>query len=433
MSGYRGELMKHMKPVVVFVVVLSLIMTACGRSGDGVASSTATPEATAVSPIKTPDPNRYIHGEEGYFNLDEAGVPVNLRVQKSGTCWLYAATVSMETGYEMIQNKEISIDPMTLLDLILGDDKKEGYFIRGANAETHGGTAFFVVHTLSNGFDGYVLDRAICITDNDRDTIKSYIQKYGALYIGIPDTDPTKKASFNGYTTINHVTDDPDDYDHAIAIIGWDDHFPKDYFVDKASQDGAWITANSRSNGEYYYVSYDTSPDFLNDTPLLLSVSDSYSGVASHDCGMSLDESIRMKGETVTANVFHEAGTLAAVGTYSIEKNQDLKIEIYDSAFQKCLYTQEVHLVDAGYQTILLDTPVEVDDYAIAIHYSDVAPVEGKGWHEDHTIFKPVSEKGESFIRIGNKWYDLHDKKTLQKIHRKHPVNNCCIKGLYAK
>ncbi len=437
------------KKTLSLFVICMLALTGCGANpGGGTRDTTAvTGEAVSASAVATPvetkapagglgkligtpDPDRYVHGEDGYYNLDEEGTPVHLRAQRGGTCWLYAAAVAMETGYERATGKEVELDPYSLLDKIYGDNKKEGFFIE-ANPVEVGGTAPFVYMTLSNGFDQYVLDQAIEVDDIKIDTIKEGIKKYGALYIGIPDTDPLKKGVYHGYTTTNWPTAKVKDYDHSIAIIGWDDHFPKDYYREPATRDGAWITANSGSNSDYYYVSYDTKPEYTWDTPAFMSMTDVYSAVATYDYGVD-KKFLKTGKETVTANVFHQAGTLAAVGTYSAAKDQDVTIEIYDAELKKVRYTQKAHLDGRGYHTVALDTPLKVEDYAIAIHYTKKgAPIEGKGWKHDDIMLRVSSKKGESFIRVGEKWLDLHEKSTLKRIGRKDKTNNCCIKGLY--
>ena len=65
----------------------------------------------------------------------------------------------------------------------------------------------------------------------------------------------------DGYYTLNAPNAKESEYDHSIAIVGWDDNFPKENFNEEASQNGAWITYNSNHPREYYYVSYDTDHD----------------------------------------------------------------------------------------------------------------------------------------------------------------------------
>ncbi len=427
------------KKLLVIFMMFTFVLTGCaGASQDNGAASGTSAEMATAKPTLTPYPepaivkNGYVHGDDGYFNLEDE-VPIHMRAQEGGTCWLYAASLAMETGYEMKHKKEVEIDPMSLLEYCYGENKKEGFFVEGADPKDFGGFSAVVVSALSNGFDKYVLDNAVILREDNPDTIKEYVKKYGALYIAIPDREPSKDGYYDGYTTKNWVTDDQEDYDHAVALVGWDDHFPKEYFKTEASQDGAWITFNSRSNNEYFYISYDTHFDFFpdGDSPTAMSITDEYSDVASYDCGYDKEHSIKKDGKITTANVFHKSGTLAAVGTYSVAKDQDIKIQIYDADFKKCLYTQEAHMDEEGYYTIPLDKPIEVKDYAIAITYNDIAPTEGKGNKVEKIRFKTTSKKGESFVKIGKKWYDIYEKSTLKKLKIKFPLRNCAIKGLY--
>ncbi len=418
-------------------------------SGEAVseAVSTDAPSETEVVSDATPTPKgplpgfkqetgeKYVHGEDGYYNLADDGIKVNMRVQKGGTCWLFSTAVTMETGCQRLHNKLIEIDPMPLLKLIYGKDKDEGYFVKGANAESAGGLNFIVIDTLANGFgDGLVLDGSIDASDYTPEEMKEGIKKYGALNVGVPDTDPGKKGTFHGYSTINHVTDDPEDYDHAVSFIGWDDHFPREYFKEPASQDGAWIAYNSMSNGGYFYYSYDMDIDRGWDKPSYMSVTDEYSHVESYDVGNEVDTTIRTGRKTTVGNVFHEKGTLAAVGTYCLKESQSVVIKIYDAKFKKCLYTQQAEMVHKGYHTIRLDEPQEVDDYALVVQYTGAAPVEGGSWKKKgETIFrKTTSQKGQSFVLLNGKWRDLTEKETIRELGCKFKPNNCNIKALYS-
>ncbi len=414
------------------VLTFVLLSVSCSKPvvDDGQSSSDAVDKQASSTDAATTE-EKYVHGEDGYFELNEEGAPVHMRVQDGGTCWAYAAAVSLETGYELENGKEVEIDPLSIVTYVYDKDREEGIFTN-SNPMEIGGVAAFVVMSLSNGFDGYVLTRGIDLPKYDFDTIKEYIKKYGAMNIGIPDTVRGTMGNFRGYSTLNCVTDDPETYDHSIAIVGWDDHFPKKYFRKKPLQDGAWLTANSQQNSGYYYVSYDTKPDFYNDTPMFMSMSDEYSDVATHDWICDKDRSIKQDKSVTVANVFKKKGTLSAVGTYSFKRNQDITIEIYDDKLEQCLYTQKEHLKDTGYQVVKLNEKIDVADYAIAITYeSGIAPVEGPGWKEHGFVFKATSKEGESFIKLEDKWYDLHEQATLDKIGRKAKTNNCCIKGLY--
>ncbi len=377
-------------------------------------------------------PHEYVPGGDGFFNLDGSVAEVDLASQYGGTCWLHAAVCSMDTAYQIETGNMISLDPLSLLDEIYSDDKEEGVMIsHGTNKNTLGGMGYFVVNELSRGFgDGLVLDRGIDAKGWTADEIKEGIKKYGGLYIGIPDTNPLYQGSFDNYYTMNFLEPDEDDFDHSIAVIGWDDDFPREYFKKEPSQDGAWITYNSSYPVGYYFVSYDTPFDQLYDTPVFMSVSDRYTDVLSYDCGCWFGSSVKNEGGTTVANVFNKKGNLAAVGTYSLEKDQDLTIEILTSDLEQSLYSQKCHIEDPGYHVIDLDSPLEVEDYAIAITYPAGAPVEGESMELDSSIsIKTSSDKGQSFILLDGEWLDMSEGSTSDKVGR--VTNNCCIKALY--
>lgn len=440
------------KRLRILALILCLCMLcACGTNGeyDGTSASGSSVTADAGSATgsvvtgaatetKKPAPGfhapedeseRYHHGTDGYFCLDDAGIHVDMIAQKSGTCWIHAGTCSMKTAYQIAHDgKEIELDPMELVPKIYRMEGKEGYSLDGANIYSFGGQSISIINTLANGFDGLVVDRGIDAAGYSPEQFKEAIQKYGACVIGVPDSDPTKKSTQHGYTTLRHVTKNINDYDHSVALIGWDDHFPKEYFCDTATQDGAWITYNSQSNSDYYYISYDVRFDNIGDVPAFISVTDEYKDVLYHDQGFH-DKLIKTGDETVAANIFHKKGTLAAVGTYTTKEDEEIEIEIRDKNLKKVLYRQKATPFK-GYSVVKLDQPVEVDDFAVVIHYPTGAPVEGPNWKYEEIRFKTVIHPGESYVKIGDKWMDLSKKETKKKLDIQFTPRNACIKAL---
>ncbi len=375
--------------------------------------------------------HQYLHGEDGYFNLLESGVDFDMVPQLSGTCWICASSCAMSTAYQMQYGRKLVFDQFDLLNEIYGEDKVEGVFTAaGTDKKKIGGFGGFVVNELSRGFgDGLAIDGTVDMKDRSMEEVKEGIRRYGALYIGAPDA---KKGYHDGYYTMNFPDARPAEYDHSIAVLGWDDHFPRENFQIEASRDGAWITYNSRHPRDYFYVSYDTPFDEISDTPLFLSVTDRYPRVLSHDCGYWGAEPVCAGETTVTANVFREKGMLAAVGTYTLTDDQDLTIRILTPDLAECLYSQECRAERAGYHVFELKEPMEVDEYAIAVTYPAGAPVEGMSMEPDRSLrVDIVSEKGQSYIRIGDAWLDMSEASTGDRLGC--VTNNACIRALYEK
>lgn len=414
--------------IMISGVAASLILTGCSIN---VSVEPSRNNNDLIRPHSVD--HEYVHGTDGYYNLLNDGIEFKLVGQISGTCWACAASCAVQTAYQKKHDSKITLDQMEIVNAVYDEDKSEGVFAKATDKGKVGGTGGFVVNELSREFiDGFILDGALDARAWSADEIKDGIRKYGALYIGIPDTDKSKKGSHDHYYTMNTPEPDENAFDHSIAVLGWDDNFPKEYFNVEASQDGAWITYNSNYPIDFYYVSYDTPFDRDLDTPMFMSVTDRYGKVLSYDCGWWLTDPVITGDTTTTANVFKGKGTLTAIGTYSLNDDQDITIRIMTPDLSECIYSQDAHIDLTGYHVIELNHPQEVDEYAIAITYTKGAPVEGES-KELESPFNVISvcERGQSYILIDNEWMDMNDKSTCERCGM--VTGNACIRALYAK
>jgi hypothetical protein len=422
-----------MKKLLMLSLLLAgmLSVFSCSDNNTSFEELPAPTEATTTAEATTTEKKvyDYVHGTDGYYNIADEMTNFEMKSQEGGTCWLHAAAASMETAYFKKNGSYISIDPLKLLDSTYLDEKDEGFFVKdGIDAKEFGGSQPIVTFRLSGGLGDLVLDSSVFLDKNDKEAIKENIHKRGGVAIGILDSDDRKKGWFGTYRTINYTKDD--NFDHDVTIIGYDDHFPKEYFKEPASEDGAWITYNSSLGSAcYYYISYDAPLEYA----ISHSATDKYGEVLSYDAGTEEDRYVKTGDSTKTANVFHKAGKLAAVGTYNNFDQQDIKIEIYNEDFSELLYSQDAKLGYYGYHTIELDTPLDVTDYAIVITYTKGAPVEGEDTDYGELKFKTVSESGHSFVFIDNNRKDMTDSDIKDVLKMDFSPNNCCIKAIYAK
>ena len=424
------------------LMILSVLSLSACSSADSssdstseasVAETTSEPETTAVATTTAettaPPKYDYIHYEDGYYCITDEMPDRKWKTQSRGTCWLHACCASMETEYFKKNGSYISIKPMDLVKVIYDDDKEEGFFPeKGVDKYDIGGWQWMVTETLSRGFDDLTIDSSIILDKTDREAIKKNLHERGAVAIGTLDKNRSKKGIFGNYYTMNNTEDK--DFDHDITIVGYDDHFPKEYFKEPAAEDGAWLTYNSSFSGDkLYYVSYCTPLEYA----VSHSVTDKYSEVLSYDAGTEEGSCFKTGDSTKIANVFHKAGKLAAIGTYNHFNDQDIRIEIYDADFNEVLYSQDAVLDYHGYHTIELDTPVDVTDYAIAVTYSKAAPVEGKSMDYGEIDYKTVSKSGQSYVYTENGWKDMTDDDIKKVLGIDFEPNNCCIKALYTE
>ena len=152
--------------------------------------------------------------------------------------------------------------------------------------------------------------------------------------------------------------------------------------------------------------------------------------IAYYDAGC--EKTIEKNGGISLANVFHKAGTLAAVGTYVSDNHSKLNIKIFDEASGELLLEQDEEFDFSGYYAIPLDDELDVENYRIEVTYDKTAPVEGEDWFDGFLRYKATINEGESFVKVGDKWLDLALDSTKKSLKINFKPNNACIKGIYS-
>ena len=256
---------KKISRITAMLMTVIVVASGCGQAEE-VAEATPEPTTEAFKAIEAPGFEKtvvraeriksgqtYVHGEEGYYLLADDGLVTRRKAQRGGTCWVHAASTSMESA-ALMKGKEISVDPYEIVDYVYDEGKTEGIIPEKINKREYGGMQVAIVATLSNGFGDMLLTSAIDCTDMPIDEVKEVIKTHGAVANAMSDSNGSR-GGYDGYLTqywpevINN---------HEVAIVGWDDHFPKEYFNIRPSQDGAWIVQDSQMNVDYCYMSYDS-------------------------------------------------------------------------------------------------------------------------------------------------------------------------------
>jgi C1A family cysteine protease len=270
----------------------------------------------------------------------------------------------------------------------------------------------------------------------DNDNIKEAILNYGAIATAMdfrnrsPYYNPKDYAYyFNGLAETGH----------AVAIVGWDDNFPKGKFYITPPGDGAFIVKNSYGEdfGEkgYFYVSYyDTTFGTDNYVFNGAEPTTNYSHIYQYDplgwtwqCGAG-------SGNTAWfANVFTAIAnqSLKAVSFYTVTFDADYEIYIYLNAASGPLSgawtgskTGTIPL--AGYHTVLLDSPIALTTGQV---FSVVVRLTTPGYNWPIPIEYPRpgystaarADAGQSYISPdGIDWWDIT---TI------YPNTNVCLKA----
>lgn len=263
-------------------------------------------------------PEHYV-AERGYGNLDrlgssfesaydfrDSGFLTRIKNQNPwGTCWAFSAIASMETS--LTRQGLASPDKIDLSERHLAYFTFHTGFDRLGNADKdtisssgenyyliNGGSPFDAVMRMMNWQgaaderkypyssvlpaplqaeqaqdnayhmrDCYLLDTKA----NDQETIqnvKAMVRQYGCVQWSYFDDTEFMNYHTKAYYK-DHYTDqetaDKVRTNHSVAVVGWDDNFPKTRFLTQPKEDGAWIIRNSWSEswGEngYFYISYE--------------------------------------------------------------------------------------------------------------------------------------------------------------------------------
>lgn len=415
------------------------------------------------------------------YNSAEHGYVTSVKNQGyTGTCWAHAALASCESNLIMQHGYDKSIDlaelhlayamyhtqtdKLGMFDSTLDffDDKvylDEGGFAadalitlanqQGIIRETanHGQFDSSKMH-LANSKNFYVYNPEAMYAFNEvfvtngykipytnRDMVKQYIIDYGC---GTMDycSDP---EFYNAETSAYYCYDLDRGVDHCVALVGWDDNYPRENFNPDnflPENDGAWLFKNSWGEEEgidgYMWISYEDKS--LNRFPALfyeVEKSDKYTNTYQYDDlykeSLYEDENGNkiFVGGAYMSNVFtavDDNETLEAVSFYTSNDMLDYTIDIYTgvegvesptNGTLKATVTGED--LTMGYHSVELPEPVALtkgEKFSVVVNIKDNQnKYRGAYVNIDYgftSLATKVSDYGESFFSLdGENWQDL--------------------------
>ncbi len=272
---------------------------------------------------------------------------------------------------------------------------------------------------------------------NRRPLIKQALIENGAIYVvmyweGDPYgvSAPGSLISNNYFNPVNNAYyyKGNADMNHAVAIVGWDDSYPRTNFNKPyPPANGAWIIRNSWGtgfgDGGYFYLSYhDTyagydATAFHNAEPTT-----NYNRIYQHDQLGWVDNVGYETDIAWGANIFTAVASedLAAVSFYAASLSTSYEIRIYtgvrpgNPSSGTLRLSQSGKLVRAGYHTIPLNQPVSLSSgqrFSVVVKFNTPGydwPVPIESAVDGYSSAVSASP-GESFVSHNgiHDWYDI--------------------------
>lgn len=206
--------------------------------------------------------------------------------------------------------------------------------------------------------------------------IKKAIIDYGPVLSGFYFADSDEKLKdYLNFDTASAFYSGEEECNHSVALVGWDDNYPRDKFVNPPKRNGAFIAKNSYGsdwgNDGYFYISYEDIWSGMN-TVCYTSIepADNYDYIFTTDEFGATSFTTYGENHATYCNVYtteEDAMSIRAVGIYSMNSKVDYEIYLLrDFESEKSLEQlgepiASGSLYGEGFSTVVLPEPQLVE------------------------------------------------------------------------
>lgn len=357
---------------------------------------------------------------------------------KFGTCWAFAALTALESSLMPEEKYDFSEENMVLNS--------------GLNISLFDGGEYTMSMAYLAAWRGPVLERDDAYGDyymnpdakvikhvqeiqiiesKNFEAIKRAVFLYGgvqsSLYTSLVNSN--SRSYYYNIETSSYCYIGTNKANHDVVIIGWDDNYPKENFNADIEGNGAFICQNSwgtefGDNGIFYVSYYDSNIGLHNIVYTGIEDSDNYDNIYQSDiCGwvgqMGYEDPEAFfanvytaeSDETLEAVSFYATGKATEYEIYFVEKFSD------DKSLNKRVSLKSGMLSNAGYYTIHLDEPINLDKgqkYAIVVRImtpNAVYPIAVE-YRVDYITSSVILDDGEGYISLrGRTWEHVEETK----------------------
>lgn len=360
-----------------------------------------------------------------------------------GTCWAFASMMALQSRLLPEQNLSFSEDHMSLQNSFRLNQNDGGeYTMSMAYLLAWQGPVPEEEDPYGDGFSPPGLT-PVChvqeiqvLPEKDYDEIKRAIFLYGGVQSSLYTSMAEGREDDRYYNKEEGAycyrgTAKPN---HDVVIIGWDDTYPKEKFLQPPEEDGAFICANSWGGdfGEdgYFYVSYfDSNIGIHNILYSGVEEADNYDTLYQTDlCGW-VGQLGYGKDNAYFANVYTAKTDelLSAVGFYATGQNTSYEIytvtDVDSSAqFGRKKLAASGQLDHAGYYTIPLRRRAELN---AGERFAVIVKIETPGSVHPVAIEYNSPEKGMTAEISDGEGYISYRGTSWERVEEKQNCNVC--------
>ncbi len=318
---------------------------------------------------------------DSYFNLKDLGLVTSVKNQGfMGACWAFGMIGAFESSFLIATGETLDLSENNLQNILLR------YSNIGSKAAIEGGTdlnaiSYFVswlgvVNVEDDSYDelgkvssiifpenAYHAQNVLYIDPLNATEVKQALTTYGAMSLFIDGTTDSKYYNNKTHSLYYYGNGTGD---HYVTLVGWNDTYSKDNFVETPEGDGAWICKNSwgtewGDNGYFYISYYDKALKKSSAATFIFNNTDVYGTVYQNEfCGVTSYLSPEVGNTIKYGNVFKPNGDelITAVGTYFESAGEKYTVTIYIDGTE--VYKQDGVSTHSGYETIKLNNNISV-------------------------------------------------------------------------